>query len=219
MAGGTVISCPECKKKFKGRDDLQGKKIRCPACGENFIVKAMAVDKPTSPAGAKGQAGATGAAGPATKEEFGKPTWTEEDEDARPYDVTKLDLAPRCPHCANLMASEEATICLHCGYNTQTREMGSVTKTIQHTGGERFLWLLPGLLAVAGMILFINVDLFYCLVLPGIVGGTEWAEYAFATEASRFWMVIPTLFAIWGLGTFAYWRLIVNPVPPEKMKD
>jgi DNA-directed RNA polymerase subunit RPC12/RpoP len=228
MAGNTVISCPECKKKFKGREDLQGKKIRCPVCGQNFIVKAVAVDKASSP----GSPPAPGSAPPATpasppgaaslpgaKQAMGKATWTAEDEDSRPYDVTHLDLAPRCPHCANLMASDEAIICLHCGYNTQTREMGSVKKTIQHTGGERFLWLLPGLLCVVAIIIFVNVDLFYCLLLPDIVQGTAWAETVFATEASRFWMVIPTLFAMWTLGYFAYNRLIVHPIPPEKEKD
>jgi DNA-directed RNA polymerase subunit RPC12/RpoP len=213
MAGSTVISCPECKKKFKGRADLQGKKIRCPACGENFIVEAVAVDKPSS-----GPSPPAAASAPA-KKALGKPAWEEEDADANPYAVTELDIAPRCPHCANLMANEEATVCLFCGYNTQTRQMGAVKKTIQHTGGERFRWLLPGILNVVGMILFVNLALFYCLSLPDMVIGTAWAEAVFATEASRFWMVIPSLFAIWGFGYFAYKRLILEPMPPEKEKD
>jgi DNA-directed RNA polymerase subunit RPC12/RpoP len=223
MAGSTVISCPECKKKFKGREDLHGKKIRCPACGESFIVKALAVDKPRSPgtpaAPASGNSPPPANPPPAQKS-YGRRVWNEEEEaDSKPYDVTHLDLAPRCPHCANPMANEEATVCLFCGYNTQTREEGSIKKTIQHTGGERFLWLLPGLIYVAIIIILVNADIFYCLVLPDLVKGVEWAEFVFDTEASRFWVVIPTLFIMWGLGIFAFKRLILHPVPPEKVKD
>src|SRR5262249_12001216 len=50
-----------------------------------------------------------------------KPHQDDEDEGihANPYGVTTLDLTPRCPHCANEMVSEEAIICVYCGYNTQ----------------------------------------------------------------------------------------------------
>ena len=33
------ITCPQCKKSFKGRDDLAGKRIRCPGCGFAFVVQ------------------------------------------------------------------------------------------------------------------------------------------------------------------------------------
>ena len=45
----------------------------------------------------------------------------DDEEDANPYGVTALDTAPRCPDCANEMESEDAIICLHCGYNSRTR--------------------------------------------------------------------------------------------------
>jgi DNA-directed RNA polymerase subunit RPC12/RpoP len=209
MAATTVIACPECKKKFKGRDDLEGKKIKCPACGHPFIVKQAAADKP-------GSAPAPPTA-PAKKK-----AWEEEEEEegSNPYGVTHLDLAPRCPHCANLMATPDAIICLHCGYNTQTRQLGSTTKTIQHTGGERFLWLLPGLLCVAGILFLLNAAIFFCLALPDLLDKTSWAEDVFDAEATRMWLaVLPSLAMMWGLGYFAFKRLILEPKPPEKFKD
>src|SRR5262245_15346605 len=35
-----IVSCPECKKELKLRDDLAGKKIKCPGCGLAFVVSA-----------------------------------------------------------------------------------------------------------------------------------------------------------------------------------
>ena len=40
MAETSVITCPECTKKFKGKSDLQGKKIKCPFCAKPFVVSA-----------------------------------------------------------------------------------------------------------------------------------------------------------------------------------
>jgi DNA-directed RNA polymerase subunit RPC12/RpoP len=209
MSASTVIACPECQKKFKGREELEGKKVKCPACGHPFIVKTGGPGKPDS------------APPPPAAPKAAKKLWDEEeDQDSNPYGVTHLDLAARCPHCANLMASEDAVICLYCGYNTQTRQLGSTKKTIQHTGGERFLWLLPGLACVAGIIFLINVAIFYCLALPGLLDKTSWAEDVFDAESTRLWLaVLPSLAMMWGLGYFGFKRLVLEPTPPEKEKD
>ncbi len=216
-----VIACPECKKKFKGREEFQGKKIKCPACSHPFIVKSVAVDKPASdedalkplaegPPGAEGRLETHKAAGT---------TWDEELDggESNPYDVTTLDIAPRCPLCANLMASEEAIICLYCGYNTLTRERGATKKVIQHTGSEQLIWLLPGILCVLGMLLIVNGDIFFCLVVPDMVR-QSWLEFT-DHESVRLWTVLPSLSIIWGLGYFAYKRLVLEPLPPEKKKE
>ena len=62
---------------------------------------------------------------------------------------------------------------------------GTVVKTIAHTGGERFVWLLPGLLCVAGILLFINVDIFYCCSLPLIIEPLSWGDDVFNAERPR----------------------------------
>jgi DNA-directed RNA polymerase subunit RPC12/RpoP len=200
MATNTVIACPECKKKFKSREDLEGKKIRCPACNHPFVVRSEAADKGPAP------------------EAKGKPKWEEEDDDPNPYGVTTLDLTPRCPHCANPLESADAVICLFCGYNTQTREMGYTKKVVAKTGGDQFAWLLPGFANVLGIVIFINLDIFFCLLLPDMVRGEEGWQLLDA-ESMRLWTVVISLFAIWTMGYYAYKRLILEPIPPEREKD
>src|SRR5215831_3107456 len=99
MATTSVITCPECRKKFKGRADLQGKKIRCPFCTKPFVVPHEGGDDPetaitvapktpvaggkTAPA-AKGAAPAAKAAKPGPAAKAAPPpgqrvTWDEED--------------------------------------------------------------------------------------------------------------------------------------------
>ena len=38
MAESPIITCPECRKKFKGKGNLEGKKIKCPQCAKAFVV-------------------------------------------------------------------------------------------------------------------------------------------------------------------------------------
>ena len=33
-----AITCPRCQKKFKGKPELYGKRIRCPGCHKPFVV-------------------------------------------------------------------------------------------------------------------------------------------------------------------------------------
>jgi len=37
-AAAPVITCPDCKKRFKGKPELVGKKIKCPGCSKAFVV-------------------------------------------------------------------------------------------------------------------------------------------------------------------------------------
>src|SRR5262249_10200819 len=80
MGGSMVIACPECKKKFKGREELEGKTVRCPSCKHNFVVPGPAADKSASKP----------AAAPAAAQPKRGTTWDEEDEDSNPYGVTDL---------------------------------------------------------------------------------------------------------------------------------
>src|SRR5207248_6007345 len=80
-----------------------------------------------------------------------EPIAVEEDEwsgNPNPYGVTKTDETPRCPNCAKEMENAEATVCLHCGYNTMTREWGKTEKTIAVSSGGQFAHMVPGFLAL-----------------------------------------------------------------------
>jgi len=208
MAESSVITCPECRKKFKGKGNLQGKKIKCPLCAKPFVVAEEKKPKPVPPAP---EAVAAPAAPP-----LGFADDPDEDNDPNPYGVTELDIAPRCPVCAQLMADEKAFICLFCGYNTLTREMGKTEKTLSHTTSERVFYLLPGIIVALAAFGFIIGLTYYSVVLPDKVykGHLAWLDH----ESLRMWFTIITLGLVWGFGMFAYKRLIDHPMPEEKKK-
>ena len=204
MADSPIITCPECNKKFKGKGNLEGKKIKCPFCAQPFLVES-----------AKEKA----VAAPADEVQAGPPKATEwnEDEGSNPYGVTNLDLKARCPNCAEPMESEKAIICLSCGYNTLTRQWGKTEKVMGITAGEHFKHLLPGIACALLILLLIVLMLFYALVVPGLVEKT-WASFL-DHESMRLWIASMILLNCWALGMFAFKRLIINPKPEEEAKD
>jgi hypothetical protein len=206
----SIITCPECEKRFKGKPGLEGKRIRCPACSHAFIVPEEdeadldlaerlgatikpknAVKKPKLGGGISG--------------------------DERKYGVTDLDLSQRCPNCTKEM-EDGAIICLFCGYNTQTRALGQTTKTIEKSGGEHFLHLLPGLAVALCMVILVISNLYFCFEVPNMLNREDWS-YSFAHESVKFWSAMISLGLLWGLGTFCYKRLILEPKPPEDIKE
>ena len=58
--------------------------------------------------------------------------------DGKPYSLTDMSLAPRCPYCATELPSEDTIVCLHCGYNLQTRTRLEPKHTYDITPAERF---------------------------------------------------------------------------------
>ena len=230
MAVTTLIACPACEKQFKGRPELLGKKVRCPACKHAFVVEALATGAEAAGAEPPARAGKVGAGAktkPPPRRGAAKPAApqpapvVEDDEDeygdAKAYGATDLDLAPRCPHCANEMESADAVVCLYCGYNTETREIGRTKKVFQTTAGEQFLWLLPGLGSALGVVLLAVFCLFFCLELPELVKD-RWMRFL-DHESMRMWATMIGLIIMWGVGYFAYKRLILQPKPPEKKND
>ncbi len=239
MAATSVITCPECAKKFKGREGLEGKKVRCPGCGHPFIVQTMAEDKVDSDedaapakapakevvkakAKAKAKAPAPARTAPAPAAAAAPPRRSaldeELDQDGNPYGVSTPDLRPRCPNCAEELRSSSDLICLHCGYNTQTRSLGKTRKTLAHTGGERLKWLLPGLGCALGMFIVFAANLYYCVALPTALDPNSWLQFL-NHESLRLWIASISLALIWGLGYFAQKRLLLEPTPPEKVKE
>jgi predicted Zn finger-like uncharacterized protein len=203
---GLNVSCPQCKAPIKATDELIGKKVRCKGCGHIFVISAGPTEKPkpvkatpTKPAPAKVKA----------DEEEGSPN---------PYGFAdEEEAAPRCPHCAQELDSHDSVICIHCGYNTVTRQRVQSKKVVETTGGDTFMWLLPGLGAVFFILVLIGIDICYCLLSPGWAQG---GDYEWLTAGGfRLWFFIMTLFGMFFAGKFAFSRLILNPTPPEKLKN
>ena len=134
--------------------------------------------------------------------------------DNNPYRVSELDLTPRCPFCAKEMESEEAIICLHCGYNTQTRQHGATVRTYANTGGDQFKWMLPGIACVVVIIAMIGAICYLWLGLPNPEKVKEewWKEFLMPAKV---WGSIVAGAFIVVAGRFAVIRLILHPTPPE----
>ena len=210
MAEAITIICPECDKKITVPAAAVGKKVRCKACQHVFAVKAPA----GKPAG--GKAGAAKKPAPVVKPKP-KPTDVDEEDDT-PIGVTALDTAPRCPNCANEMESEEAVICLTCGYNTRTRTQATTIAVEDTTGMTWFLWLLPGILSALFFIILLTFDILYSLFAGKYFNPDDWTAM-FASGPFMIWAIwAPTTFLNVGFFTFAVRRLVLHPKPPERVK-
>jgi DNA-directed RNA polymerase subunit RPC12/RpoP len=248
MATTIAVSCPECDKQIKVPAQVQGKKIRCKACGHTFVVKASSADK-TAPDQRAGKTTRPDAADevqvlpleedeilpvqqdkdaldqvkavPARKPKVPakKKAKDDDDEDANPYDVTDTDLRTRCPHCAGEL-EEGQVVCLECGYNTVTRErVTKVVKTIEHDFWDWFLWLLPGGICAFVVLALLTWDILYCLLAERWFDKETWYGWLLCHYGIKIWMVIISLFFMWYTGKFAVKRLILNYRPPEKFKS
>jgi predicted Zn finger-like uncharacterized protein len=236
-----TITCPECHKTFKGKVELDGKKVRCPRCQEVFKVQmgeTLKVDlggaqerEAIKAAPAKKSRPAplpesepdavppppepvATAKPPAPPPAPGLDLDLQDEDNPNPYGVTTIDLRPRCPNCANPLEDDEAVVCLHCGYNTQTRAAVRLKKTVETTHGDRFSWLMPGFISAGGMLLLILLLLFYCVTMPDILG-----DSFLVSESVRMWLTLILLAVMWPLGRYATNRLVFNPTPPEKVKS
>jgi DNA-directed RNA polymerase subunit RPC12/RpoP len=238
MATTIAVSCPECHKQIKAPPDLQGKKIRCKACGHVFVVKASRPAKRKPQAEEEAQVlplddevlpvqedkdaldqvkavPARKASAPAKK----KKADDDDEENSNPYGVTDTDLRTRCPHCAGELEDGQV-ICLECGYNTVERtRITKVVKTIEHDFWDWFLWLLPGGLCVVVVLGMIVWDILYWLLAEKMFDkDNTWYGWLLCHYGIKIWMVIVSLFFIFYAGRFAVKRLIFNYRPPEKIK-
>ena len=200
MAEAILISCPECSKKLRTPARLQGKKIKCKACGHIFTANPDAITAKGKKAGGKGS------------------PHPDYEADHNPYVVLDNEGTYRCPHCAGEMESEDAIICLHCGYNTQIRERHKTRAVYQTTGMDYFMWLLPGIICALVVFAMIGAIIFLVLWLKDVVEDNKEAWWAFAPRMMSLWGTIFCLFVIFFTGKFAIKRLIFHPSPPEREK-
>jgi hypothetical protein len=214
MAADPVqIACPECGKKVNVRPDILGKKVRCKECDEVYVAKAV---KAAAKAVRKPQPEDEPEDEPAKPAKPAKSPFADDDEDDAPIGVTGTVDGYRCPECAEDMEGPDAIICLNCGYNTRTRERAKTRRVHDNTGGDYFLWLLPGILCVLGIIGLAVGDTIYCLNIDDWLEGKDawWADLI-TSFAVKLWLCVISVFAAFFMGKFAFFRLIMSPHPPE----
>jgi len=203
MATNLIVSCPDCKKQYKAPPGAEGKKIRCKACGQTFRVEASpAATKAASKAGLP-----KSALSPSVDQ-----------IDLTPYQVTDQDMTARCPHCAKEMDSEDAVICIHCGYDVRVRQQLKTKRIIELDAADRFRWLLPGLISIAVVLMMLGTVAFLWLGLPYLASKNASSWWAFFDhKMTRVWGTVACLFVIYFAGRLAIDRLILHPSPPENV--
>jgi hypothetical protein len=205
-------------------ESVRGKKVRCKNC-------EGAVPVPAAPA-APDQRITTAKAKQAPKPD------DDENESKNPYGVTETSLSPRCPHCAYELDPPDATVCLHCGFHMIRRQRVASVKTYDRTAGDWFLWLLPGIACIILAGVMIGYCVFHHAYLPDYVLSTkdiqeiqryrinpfsDYAKWDDATALLFYWPIQMWLFLILGYASyralkFAFKRLVLNYLPPEKIK-
>src|SRR5262245_22078070 len=211
MTNAIDISCPQCQKKIKATEALRGKKVRCKGCEHVFAIPAAEPAK-------QGPAAKQGSADKPAKEVAVK-FKSDDDGPVTAYGVSKAEdsAVPRCPHCANEMESETARICLHCGYDTVSRQRVGTKRTYEITAGDRTSWLMPGFLAIGGIVGLVGFILFVLLAVPQIFDETS--DYSWLNSGGvKLWAVIVACGGALWLGRFAFHRLVLNPTPPEQTR-
>ena len=248
MATSFVIACPGCGKQVKVGEEHVGKKIRCKGCSHVFPIVAPTIEPPKSEPPKEKEEESYGllameddAPKPQEKGKGkgkgppptpGAPTKKPYDDDEEPegapknYGLTDTGEAlPRCPFCAKEMPSEEAIICLSCGYNTRTRTRPEVKKLVEHTQGEIIMWLAPGVACIIVMLLMLLWDLFLFLNIESWLTGSfleeEEGKY-YGNVGPGFFKVFNTLLCVAlavPLVRFSIKRLIYDTRPPEKQSN
>jgi hypothetical protein len=213
MADIPAITCTSCKKKFKTKTDVRGKRIKCPFCAVSFDVPMVIDDDMSTAIKAKGGSGADAATQPV-------PAMAADEAPENPYGVTEIDLAPRCPNCAHEMPSAEAVVCLNCGYNTLTREWGKTEKLIGISFGRHMAYLMPGIFAMFSILFCMLGLLFYDVYWPNAVEQT-WLQWLAWTdhESLRMWSASMGMLFMFAMGRYCYIRFIVKPLPEEAKMD
>ncbi len=223
MAEAIVVACSECKKKFKPKTDVRGKKIRCPFCKEAFVVPAGPAAKnkaaPVKDGKAKVEEPKEVAAPPTPPAAEEKKAATSDDLDAdpNPYGVTTVALVARCPNCTQEMGPNDI-ICLACGYNTVLRTWGATKKTIGVTTGQHVLYLLPALGAAGFLFFSIIFLMYYSVVSPYHVYDIPILNYS-DHESIRMWTTVIFLGWLWGTGLFCFKKFIEKPIPDEEVVE
>jgi hypothetical protein len=213
MANPIVITCPDCAKQIKAPPEAAGKKIRCKGCGCVFPVPE---GETAAPAAKAKPAPAKPAAKPVVKRD------DDDDEGPKQYGMKEEDTGvARCAFCAGEL-EPGAVICLQCGYNTVTRRRHESKTTFDTTGGDRFMWLLPGIACVLGIAGLVTFDVFVLL------NAKEWMKDSWFDNNDGTFLVKPGIlpfyailiscFIAYPLGRFAIKRLFINYTPPEVIK-
>ena len=184
------ITCPECKKVIAVPPDLLGKKVRCKGCSKVFEAQ--------KPAPAKENAK------PAEEDKKKQQAGDYPDDDGKAYGMHDTILQARCPNCAKELSSEDAVLCIFCGYNNLTRQIAQTRKTYDITGADIFFWNLPGIIGVIICFILLTFNIIYMLKIDEWCspeeGKTDAPWFGFLAHGSiKLWLYIISGFILFAV--------------------
>ena len=221
MTATISITCPSCKKRMSGPAAALGKKIKCKACNHVFVAAAEGTPAQASKAPAKAAAPAAGAkpmAPPAKSGPEKDKNRMLDPDDSEPgkgygFEEAPAEAVARCPQCAYELESEDAVVCLTCGYNLLTRIRLRTTKTYEMNSMDWIKWYTPTVAAALGCLACIGFGIFLWTGLVWWFG-----DWWFSHFSVQIWFTVFAAAGAWSSGKFVFKRLKYQPRPPEKIK-
>ncbi len=235
MAAILDVICPNCATPLKVPAALAGKKVKCKQCQQVLTVPAEVKPlgpeyaqrgKPTPPA--KPAEEKPAAYQSAAEKRFAQEAEDEAD-DKTDYGVIKESDAPRCPHCAKELDPPDAKICLHCGYNTLTRQRKESRKVYDPTFGDWFRHLGPAVVCTLIAAALLTGSTICWINMSDWLAGTfiELDEKDQISGKNKtiikpwcfsLWIMMMVLWISFKLGKFAFTRFAFHFKPPERVK-
>jgi DNA-directed RNA polymerase subunit RPC12/RpoP len=221
MTATISITCPSCSKNMVGPAAALGKKVKCKACSHVFVAKGEEIKAPSAKGAAKASAPASD---PKSKAPAGKPKQEvdknrrmdpEDSEPGKGYGFVEAppDAVARCPQCAYEMESEDAIVCLTCGYNLLTRTRLHMKKTYEINFMDWVFWLTPPISATLFCLLSLTFGVFLWTGLKW-----WWGDWWFSHFSVQIWFTVFAAAGAWYSGKFAFKRFVYELQPPEKIK-
>ncbi|MFM8271356.1 MAG: hypothetical protein ACKODX_03385 [Gemmata sp.] len=231
MPTATEMPCPNCAKALKVPESVFGKKIKCKHCGHPFVAEDPAAK--AKPAAAKPKADP-----PKEEPKPAAPASRFADDDdegdggAKPKPLSAIEEfdKPRCPHCAKELDPPDAVVCIHCGFNNQTRQKAESKRVWAPDTNDYIRHLAPGVIALVICIALIVLDILCLLNMRDWLSGSflesndddpmEPGKKKLLVRPGAFITLIwaATVMPIVGTAAFAVRRLAIDNKPSEKVK-
>ena len=242
MPSVTVITCPECDEPLKVPESVFGKKIKCKHCEHAFVAKdpdagqKKAAVKPSKPGPAAPVKKEPPKPEPEPKPDAAAPYKFQDDEDedamgAKPKPLGVIadgEDIPRCAFCAQELDPPDALVCIHCGFNSQTRVRAESKKVWAPDANDYLNHLGPGVLALLICIAIITLDVICYTNMRDWMTGTFLQKDDTGPDGSKGFYIKPgafitlilaiTVMPIIGTARFAIKRLIIDNKPAERVK-
>ena len=230
MSDVLKISCPNCRKAMQVPASVAGKKIKCKECATAFAVPA-ADAAPKAKVAKAAPAKAKAVEPPSEVDAKRKAVMDEFAQGDNPYGITHDDSdVARCPFCAKELDPPDTMVCLECGYDMLARKR-HVSKKVYHLETSDYIkHHLPAVACVLLIFAIIGLNVLCMLKMRDLFEGSFLEtdepdnnrpgkkQFYAPPGVCTLWVFVPSVFAVYKAGLFAYRRFFINWKPTETTK-